>query len=180
MKSIRNILVGSVVGVLIGGSAISAEILGNPPVAPAQAYSSDFDWDGVYVGLGATAGVVTGLGPGVTAAAIDLILGANVTSGNLLFGVEGWVGAYDFDGFITGAQIGAEARVGVLVDDNVLIYTGLGASVTDSGVQSATIGIGAEFVVGENLTLDLEYKYWESLNFPIGGQSLGASLNWYF
>ncbi|NOZ31566.1 MAG: hypothetical protein GXP01_00515 [Alphaproteobacteria bacterium] len=176
MRIVRTLLLGTVVGVLAGGSAISAEILGDQP----EAYSSDFDWNGVYVGIGASVGSFV---PGpVDAGFVDVIIGANVTNGDFLIGGEVWVGGVvPITGFFGAtSQLGGEVRAGVLVSDGALIYAGLGGVIFDGGGQYATVGLGAEFVVSDNMTLDLEYKYWQGLNSAFTASSLGASLNWYF
>jgi len=176
MKIVRTFLLGTVVGVLVGGSAIAAEILGEQP----EAYSSDFDWNGVYVGVGASADAYTDGFVSGNSVYLDVIVGANVTTGDFLLGAEAWVGWYNDIGFSTGFGAGAEVRAGALVSEGVLIYAGLGGYVFDAGNQYGTLGLGAEFVVGDNMTLDLEYKYWQGLNNAFTASSLGASLNWYF
>jgi opacity protein-like surface antigen len=176
MRIVRTLLLGTVVGVLAGGSVMAAEILGDQP----EAYSSDFDWNGVYVGVGVSVGAYTDGIFSDNNAFLDVIIGANATNGDFLIGGEVWVGGYNNIGFSTGFGAGAEVRAGALVGDGALIYAGLGGYGFDAGAQYATVGLGVEFVVGDNATIDLEYKYWQGLNTTYTGSSLGASLNWYF
>ncbi len=151
-----------------------------PPPAPtievAPTYSSPaFDWDGFYMGLGITG---LALNSGTNVGFADLIAGVNMTSGNLLFGLEGWIGGWSSTAPSTGWGGGAEARLGYLVSPEALLYMSGGGYVVSTGGQIATVGAGAEFALTRDMSLDLEYKYWWSV--PTTGNSIGASLNWGF
>jgi outer membrane immunogenic protein len=147
--------------------------------APAPTYNSaGFDWDGFYMGLGLT-GIAFNPG-GSTMGAIDIIAGVNVTTGNVLFGGEGWVGGYaDSLGF-TGVEAGIAGRLGYLVAPEVLIYLSAGGQFFDAGAQYGTVGGGVEFAVSDNVSIDVEYKYWGWSNNGFTGNSIGASANWGF
>ena len=145
------------------------------PIEPMPTYdTSVYDWDGFYMGVGITG---LALNSGANAGLADLIAGVNITSGNLLFGLEGWIGGWATDIPSTGFGAGAQARLGYLASPKALIYLSGGGYTTFNG-ELATVGAGAEFALTSNASLDLEYKYWWSN--PVQGNSLGASLNWKF
>ncbi|GLQ18580.1 outer membrane protein [Maritalea porphyrae] len=156
---------------LISTSAYAADPVANP--------STGFDWDGFYAGVGVTGTSFSNGGPAETVGFVDAIIGFNVTNDQILFGLEGWIGAYA-DSSSTGTGGGVEARVGYLANPDMLIYTGVGRYHFDAGGQYTTVGLGAEFVVGDNVTIDTEYKYWGWSNTGFTGHSIGASANWHF
>jgi len=169
---IKKILLGTASALLISGSALAAD--------PVQDYSSNgFDWDGFYMGVGVTGSSLTNGGPAVTTAYVDIIAGFNVTNDQLLFGLEGWLGGYNGGGS-SGSGGGIEARAGYLASDDMLIYASAGRYHYDAGGQYTTVGLGAEFVVADNITLDTEYKYWGWSNTGFTGHSIGVSANWHF
>jgi len=149
-----------------------------PVVMPAPTYNTSvFDWDGFYMGVGIS-GIAYSDGFNVFQA--DVIAGLNITSGGLLFGLEGWIGGFKSTFPSSGFQGGASARVGYLVSPQAVVYVAGGANANSLGFQYATVGAGAEFALTSNLSLDFEYKYWMSLNSPVTGNGFGASLNWAF
>ena len=167
---------------LLAASAalISTAAFAADPVA--ETTPGGFDWDGFYAGVGVSVDTASSGAATESYAYIDAIIGFNATNDDILFGVEAWVGAYNEISPATsnGVGGGAEARVGYLASPEALIYAGLGGYVYDGGGQYATLGLGTEFVVAENVTLDIEYKYWHGLNTTWTGHSIGASANWHF
>jgi len=165
---------------LLAASAalISTAAFAADPVA--ETTPGGFDWDGFYAGVGVTGSSLTN-GVTDTTAYLDIIAGFNVTHENFLFGVEGWLGGYSINnGASTGTGGGIEARAGYLASEDVLVYTSVGRYHYDAGAQYTTLGLGAEFVVSDNLTIDTEYKYWGWSNNGFTGHSIGLSGNWYF
>ena len=151
------------------------------PVEPAPTYNSTgFDWDGFYMGLGVTG--LTFPSVGQNGGMIDVIAGVNMTSGDFLFGAEAWVGGYSLGPALSGVVGGAEARVGYLVSPEALVYLSGGGYAFDMGSTFGTLGGGVEFAVSDNVSVDLEYKYWGWSNVPgvAVGHTVGASLNWGF
>jgi len=174
----RKLLLTIATSALMATGAIAAD----PVITVDPAYvepSTGFDWDGFYMGVGLSGsslsnGIVTD-----TTGYLDLIAGFNVTSGDMLFGLEGWVGAYS-DGTNSGWSGGAEVRAGYLISPDALLYVSGGAQFYDAGARYATLGAGAEFAATDNLTLDVEYKYWGWSNNGFTGHSLGLSALWHF
>lgn len=132
------------------------------PVVPVAPIASAFGWDGLYAGLR---------------------LGAqNEVSfdTNFLLGVEIGANAV-FDMFVLGGELGLDAvfaspdtyaygeitvRGGVLLTDQVLVYATAGFGTDfDAALGSGDhvlAGLGAEFALTENVSLDARYVYgWE-------------------
>ena len=168
----RKLLLGVAASTLLITGALAAD---PSVVVPATFDTATFDWDGFYMGVGVTGLAVS---TGATAGFGDLIFGVNATSGNMLFGLEGWVGAYSSSIPSTGWGVGAEARAGYLVSPEALLYLSGGGVALDTGGSAGTVGFGAEFAVTNDITFDLEYKYWMATF--VTGHSLGASMNWHF
>ncbi len=173
-------------GIAASSLMVSGALAHSPtpaPVAPAPAptyNSAAFDWDGFYMGVGIAG--ISAPSTGVTAAQADLIAGINVTSGNVLFGAEVWVGGATNSVPSSSAELGAAARVGYLVSPEALIYAAGGVQYyINGGGTYATAGGGVEFTVAKDLSLDLEYKYGSRINLiPLVIHSFGASVNWGF
>jgi len=145
---------------------------------PAVAYASPgFDWDGFYAGIGGSGSFYN---TGVSIGTVELEAGVNFTSGDFLFGVEALAGwGFNSIGANSGI-IGAEARAGYLVDPSVLLYLSAGGVHYFNGSSTfGTLGAGVEFVVSDNVTYDVEYKYlWNSA--ALNGHEIGASVLWHF
>jgi len=128
------------------------------------------------MGLGLTG---LALNTGTNVGFADVIAGVNVTSGDILFGLEGWIGAWSSNAPATGYGGGAEARIGYLATPDALLYLSGGGYVTQSGSQIGTLGGGVEFAVSDNVSVDFEYKHWLT-SIGTNGNSLGASALWHF
>ncbi len=171
----RKLLLGVAATALLSSGALAADL---NVVVPETFDTATFDWDGFYVGLGGTGAVFNPGGSSV--GMIDIIAGVNVTSGNILFGGEAWVGGYLTSAAVTGVEGGLEGRLGYLVSPEALIYLSGGGQFFDAGGQYGTIGAGVEFAITDNVSLDLEYKYWGWSNTGFTGNSIGASANFHF
>jgi len=175
----HKLLLGIAASALLASGAIAHEAVPVPaPVEPTYS-SAGFDWDGFYMGLGITG---LALNAGVNAGMADVIGGVNITSGDVLFGLEGWIGGFTTSVPSSGYDLGVEA--GYLVAPEAVIYlSGGGVLFATSGGGTATygtLGAGVEFALSDNVSLDLEYKYWVRSVGKVTGNSLGASLNWGF
>lgn len=136
-------------------------------------------WDGFYVGIGGAFLSSTTIVE--TIVAIQGTVGFNQTIDTFLLGVEAYAQA-DWSSLGTPVYfaLGAEVRGGVLATDQVLLYAALGAEYVQGGNTYATLGGGLEFALTEDLSLDLEYKYYVGLNSAWQGHSVSASANWHF
>ncbi len=140
--------------------------------------SATSNWDGFYAGAGVTFQSSTTTTE--TIFSVQGLVGANATFDSFLLGAEGYL-TYSWSS--TGSDFwaaGGTVRGGVLATDDLLIYAALGGEVTEGGSTFATVGGGAEFMVTEDLSLDLEYKYYIGLNNSWEGHHVGVSANWHF
>jgi len=173
----HKLLLGIAASSLLATGALAHEATPAPAPVVAPVYNSaTFDWDGFYVGVGLTG---LALSTGVNYGFADVIAGVNITSGKLLFGLEGWFGVWSNSVPATGYGGGAEARVGYLATPDALLYVSGGGYIAHNSDKFGTLGAGVEFAISDNASIDFEYKYW----FPshgVHGNSLGASLNWGF
>lgn len=176
----KTVLATSAIALLTGASYAADPVM-YPAPAP-QVADEGFDWDGFYAGVGFSMDALSNGGPADSYGYLDAIIGYNYTHENILIGAEAWIGGY-WDiatGTDTGYGGGVEGRVGYLVTDKWLIYSGIGYFKYDAGADYATLGLGTEYAVTENVSLDVEYKYWQGLSNNFAGPSLGTSLLWHF
>jgi outer membrane immunogenic protein len=159
---------------LAAAPVMAADLIVDIPDEEAVALSSQ--WDGAYAGIGGIA-----YAAGSTGVGFQGILGANATvADNFILGGEIYAGPSldSVNGFYFVG--GAEVRGGFLVTEDVLIYGALGFEADTSTDVYGTIGGGVEFAVAEDLTLDVEYKYFDGLNTATTAHQIGLSLNWHF
>lgn len=147
----------------VASTAFGADAIGIPaPIAPVVPVASTFDWNGFY------AGVRVG-GENVVDADTSWLVGAEI-------GVNA-----AFDMFVLGAELAADyvfadgeeygylegtVRAGVLLMPEALLYgtVGYGAVVgdTDGSGEHILAGLGVEFAVAENVSVDTRYVYgWD-------------------
>lgn len=167
---------------LLGLGVAAAVLLATAPAmaadpivdVPVIEEATDLAWDGAYAGIGGIAYVAPG-GSGVGAVGT---VGVNQTFGdNLLLGAEIFAGlGLDNPGGLFWL-VGAEGRLGVLASDTVLLYGAGGVELDVPGGFYGTLGGGVEFAVQDDVTIDVEYKYY----FGAGtAHQIGVSLNWGF
>ena len=164
---------GIVAALLLAAAPVmAADLVVDVPDDEAMALASN--WDGAYAGIGGIAYV----SPGASGVGGVVSLGVNQTFGdNFLLGAEvyGGVGLDNPDGLFW--LVGAEGRLGVLASDAVLLYGAGGVEWNSPASLYGTLGGGVEFAVQDNVTLDVEYKYY----FGAGtSHQIGVSLNWGF
>ena len=138
-------------------------------------------WDGFYLGVGVIAETAAPPSPADTIVGLQGIAGFNATFDSVLLGGEvyimpGWSTASGF-----GWGVGALGRLGVLVTDSALLYGAVGLEWQSNNTTWTSVGGGVEFIVSEDLSLDLEYKYYLE-NGGGGGRyhHVGLSANWQF
>lgn len=180
MKHLKSAIWATAATAIFAGHALASDAIDYPPL-PTDYVKTGFDWDGFYAGVGLGGARIANGGGTDTMAQLDAIVGVNVTNDDFLFGAELWLGAYRDQGTGTyGGNGGVEARAGYLINQDVLIYAGLGRLHYDTGTQFTTLGIGAEFAVSDEISIDLEYKYLGWSNTGDTGHSLSASALWHF
>jgi opacity protein-like surface antigen len=137
------------------------------------------DWDGIYIGVGGHWEMdinnpfqyVGGVG----------IVGANVTMDSFLLGAEAYVGGQTLVGAFAPFWIaGGEVRAGFLASEQFLLYAALGGEIIQGGATFWTAGGGLEFMVADNMSVDLEGDYVQGISSGYQAVRFGASLNWHF
>lgn len=131
-----------------------------------------FDWDGFYAGLGVSGAAWSNT---LTVGMLEGIIGANVTSGPVLFGVEGTFGVGGDSAGAFGWQVAGDGRLGFLATPDVVFYGSAGGAYFSLPNQFfGTVGGGIEFAVNENWSLDAEYEYWFNPTFTAHTVKLSA------
>ena len=172
MKVLRTLMVGVAASALMAGSAVAADLMMEPPAMDEVMT----DWSGVYIG--ANLGAQQFYGPlTVNEGDVELVGGFNAQMDNFLFGAEGFLGGYWNDYPDQGFYAGAEARLGVLVTPEVLLYGAGGALIRTSGNSYWTGGGGLELLVSDSVSLDLEYKHLWEMGGGYQSNSISAGLN---
>lgn len=174
---------------IVAGMAFAAALMGSTAFAAdlvvvdeqTMDFASDTSWSGFYAGVGITGAYNVDFAE--TFGFGDVIVGANVQADSFVFGAEAYLSGWRSNLAGPGWSGGAEVRAGYLVAPEVLVYVSGGAMhFITGGATYGQLGVGAEFMVAEDLSLDLEYKYWREL----GGagvfqtHSVSASLLWHF
>jgi outer membrane immunogenic protein len=157
---------------------MAADLIADIPADEVIAVATS--WDGVYVGIGGTVFSSTTIAE--TGVGAEGVIGVNKTLGdNFLLGGEVY-GALVRSSLGPPAYfvVGAEGRAGFLASEAVLLYGATGVELTAGGSIYATVGGGVEFAATENLSIDVEYKYFVPVNNAWQGHELGATLNWHF
>lgn len=158
MRAISKVVFGAVASLLLGSSAMAADLMAPPP--PDVAMTSSADWTGLYLGLGATYRTVSPA-PTYSDDVASLILGANFQSGMFLVGLDGRVSySYENDNAYQQWEWGVRGRAGFVLGDAALVYAAVGyEDHLGSGNTYYQFGVGAEFMVTDNVSLDLAYTH---------------------
>lgn len=174
MNLVSKIALGALASVLLGGTAMAADLMQPPP--PEAAMTSSADWTGLYLGVGGD----YRFRPGHDIGELNGIIGANFQTGMFLVGLQGWVG-YSYDASIPASfwEGGIEGRAG-FVADSALLYGSLGYEAYDAGNAYYQAGVGVEFMVSDSMGIDVHYKHSWGANNPIVADEVGASLLWHF
>ena len=145
--------------------------------------ASPGEWTGFYAGFGATG--IAFVEPEASMAALDAIAGFNSqASDSIVVGAEAWLSGWRSNIDDTGLSVGAEIRAGFLVTPQLLAYASLGAMhfLKEDGATYAQFGLGAEYMVTEDISVDLEYKHWQEVSGAgvYSANALSASVLWHF
>jgi opacity protein-like surface antigen len=154
-------------------AADAPEVYVDPVVSMAS------DWDGFYLGAGVIAETAAAPTPAENVVGLQGIAGFNATFDSFLIGGEAYVMPWWSNVAGGGISVGALARIGVLVTEDVLVYGAVGGEVTNGGGTFGTLGGGVEFMVTEDVSLDLEYKHYFGSNGD-RYHHVGVSANWHF
>jgi len=149
-------------GALVLASAVAASAadlptIPAPPPPPPTAVAPAFDWSGPYVGA---------FGGGIFNDPFDPIwqvglqAGFNMQRGSFVVGAEAYAEYRFSTGFGNHWSAGANARVGAVLGERVLVYgeAGAGYVFTAGGFPVWTAGGGVELGLGEAMSLFTEVK----------------------
>lgn len=200
MNAKTNLKIGAAIAALFAATAISHAadaVFESAPVAPSAPFVSApvNAWEGGYAGISAGygfSGKAKATQPGYSnSIKTDGFVGSafggwNGQSGQFVYGIEGDIGYNGMDGSNAGltAKNGVDgslrARLGMAVNDDVLVYAtagGAGGSVKVSDAISSdkntqwgwTAGVGTDVKVTEQVFGRLEYRYTDlgSKNFDL-------------
>jgi opacity protein-like surface antigen len=175
MSPISKIALGALASMLLGGTAMAADLMAPPP--PAAAMTSD--WTGGYIGL---QGSLSRDSSAANSAAIDVVLGADFQTDMFLVGGRIWGGwTQSISGGGGNWDYGVEGRAGFVAGDMALLYGAIGDQSYASGVNFWTAGVGVEFKMGDSASLDLEYKHlWPGSGATLTSDQVLAGLHWRF
>jgi opacity protein-like surface antigen len=150
------------------------------PIVDEPAPAASDAWNGLYAGVGLTGAYNIDFAE--TFGFIDGIVGGNLRADSWVVGAEASVSGWKSTISGPGLAIGGELRGGYLVSPDALAYLSGGVThfVKTGGATYGQIGAGVEFVVAQNTSLDLEYKYWHEIGGPYQTHSLSASVLWHF
>jgi opacity protein-like surface antigen len=177
MKTLATGLAVSLATLLAASAAQAADpimVVDTPAIEMATS-----NWDGPYAGIGVILETAI-TAPAETIIGAQGIIGINFTSGTLLFGAEAYLSGYNSSVNGLGGVVGGEVRAGLLASDAVLIYIAGGAEIDDAAATYGTAGGGVEFLVSDDLSIDIEYKYIMGINNAWRGHHAGVSANWHF
>ncbi|MEQ1901724.1 MAG: hypothetical protein ABL866_13455 [Devosia sp.] len=170
MRGFRIAVMGALSAALMTGGSFAADLL-QPVTEVADAV--DTSWDGVYIGLVGDAWIESG----TVYPAIGVRLGANFTSDNWLFGVRADGKYYGTSG---NSAIEVTGRAGMIVNDSMVLYGSAGVGLLNNGSPLYyPIGVGAEFMVADSLSLDVTGEALVG-GGSVFGSRVEASLNWHF
>ena len=170
MRSLKLALLATVAVVGITSAASAADlIIGSEPGPVYDDYAS-VDWSGPYAGLWVSGqtGSIFGLGAN---------LGVNVLiDKNLLAGAEGsvaWLSDDSWQGKVHG-------KFG-FADGTFAIYGLAGIGVNSITDAYAPVGVGAEVMLADNLSLKAEYQYqWDLDTSADDAHVAKFGFNWHF
>ena len=162
------VFIAIAVWALTGSTTLATEL---------PAPDSGFDWNRAYAGI---FGVTTGDPANGLAAGAGFDAGINARFVFLLAGLRAAITGTS-NGAVDIASVEGTGRVGVLLNDNLLVYGtgGLEMGVVPDSQTAALVGAGVEFSVGSDTTIDARLAH----AIPISGEPareqlvLGANLH---
>jgi opacity protein-like surface antigen len=176
MKFFAPIAVALLASAGLTSVAMAADLMAPPPAAAAMTS----DWTGGYAGIG---GSYIRINPAsANAVQLDGILGANLQTGMFLVGLEGKLGySYNLTTTFQQWEASVRGRAGVAVGDSALVYGSLGyALYQGSGNTYYQAGLGVEFMLSDNMSLDVAYTHSMGANNANTLDALSTSLLWHF
>lgn len=171
MIRLTSLALASVAALGIASSALAADL---DPIEMA----TDFDWSGPYANV-SVVGVIDAFNVIPPMGGVSGTVGIGGTVGQFYFGVEGNAALVGTPGFIVGA-LSTDLRVGVAVTESALIYTlgGVGELITTGGMLPYVFaGLGAEYAIGDDMTLRAQYQMDASVTLSHVGK---VGVSWYF
>ncbi len=160
----KRILVAGAAGAFLAAGVVAAsaaDLPAPPPVAPAPpppvAMAPGFDWGGPYIG--AYGGAIFNA-PFDPIYEIGLQAGFNMARGAFLAGLEGYAEYRFSTGFGNHWSAGANARLGAVLGERVLLYgeAGVGYVFTGGGFPVWSAGGGIELGLAQAVSLFTEVK----------------------
>lgn len=153
-------------------------IIDTPPPPAPEAPASVSQWDGLYAGFGGSYELWSD--PASDAVSVSGILGGNITAGAFLIGGEIYAAPiYYLDDEEFAVRVGAEGRVGILASD-VLLYASAGIEYDSLYEGQGTVGLGVEFFVADDVSLDVNYDFVSDLDSTYTANRVSAAVKWHF
>lgn len=145
--------------------------------------ASPGEWTGFYAGLGATGVVFNDTDEMM--GSLDAVVGFNWQANDrFVVGAEAWLSGWASNYDVEGLNGGTEIRAGFLVTPALLAYASLGGLqfLKENGATYAQIGLGVEYAVTDDISVDLELKHWQEVSGAgvYQANSLSASVLWHF
>lgn len=170
MRSFKLALLATVAVAGITSAAAAADLIIDPAPAPVVDNYSSVDWSGPYAGLW-----VSGQTDSIFGLGADL--GVNVlVDNNLLVGLEGdvaWLNDDSWQGQVHG-KLGFAA-------DTFAFYGLAGVGINSDTDGYVPLGVGAEFMLADNLSLKAEYQYqWDFDTSAEDAHVAKIGFNWHF
>lgn len=170
MRILKIALLATAASAALSTATLAADLIMDPP-EPSPIIDNSFNWDGVYLGSYLSGQSVP------STYGVGVVIGANATSDAFLYGGElelGWLSNSTW-------TVQADARLGVLVADNLAVYgfSGIGRNSTNG--TFIPVGAGIEVGLSDNLSLKTEYQFNYDLTSPAQDANVvKAGINWHF
>jgi opacity protein-like surface antigen len=171
MRTLKIAALASVAVATLTSATVAADpiVMVDTPVIDDVSYG----WDGPYAGVF----VLGQTNPGAFGVGVNL--GVNMSADALVFGVEGdaaWVSSG------VGWQAQVVGRLGFLLSDDAIIYGLAGIGANGLNGAYAPLGVGAEFMIAENMSLKAQYEYhWDLSASPAQDAHVGkVGVNFHF
>ena len=169
MRTLKIAMLATVATAALTSATLAADLYIDAPAVYSPAPSASYGLDGAYAGVYVLADThTTSFGGGVG-------LGVNFVNDSFLLGIEGDASvttAAEFYGQIVG-------KAGFVAGDSAAVYGLAGFGVDTHSGFYVPVGIGAEFMVSENLSLKAqgEYHWTGGGSDPLVGK---VGLNFHF
>jgi opacity protein-like surface antigen len=174
MGTFTKIAIGALASTFLVSTAMAADLMAPPP--PEAAMMSSADWTGGYIGLGVAGRNFGSFNEGE----VNIAAGGWLQAEQFLVGIDGSLGYFrdTFGG--SGWVANLEGRAGIAVGDSVAVYGGLGVAHYQAGNNYVTYGLGVEFKLADNWSLDVEARHWVQNGGPLVGNELKGTVKYHF